>query len=92
LVLRDGAASNTELVTSGGDGSLDTRGNDGFVLGIGTVVGAALTDIFDVDCGFALGFAGSDGWTGSGGRVPVGGACASCCNFASICAILSPVL
>jgi len=51
--LRDGAARTTELVTGGGgDGSLDTRGNPGLVLGNGAVVGAAaLTGAFDVDCG-----------------------------------------
>jgi hypothetical protein len=45
LLLRDGTARTTELVTGvGGDGSLDTSG-------IGTVVGATLTGAFDADCG-----------------------------------------
>jgi hypothetical protein len=50
--LRDGTARTTELVTGGGgDGSLDTRGNGGLVLGVETVVGAAFTGAFDADCG-----------------------------------------
>ena len=95
LLLRDGAARNTELATTGGgDGSLDTRGNGGLILGAGTGAGAgaALAGAAAVDCGRVPGFTGSDGCTGAGSWVPVGGACASCCSFASICAILSSVL
>jgi len=48
LLLRDGTARTTELVTGGGgDGNLDTRGNGGLV----HVAGGALTGAFDADRG-----------------------------------------
>jgi len=52
MLLRAGGARNTEPVTGGGDGGLDTRANGGLVLGIGTGPGVTLTDAFDDDdCG-----------------------------------------
>jgi len=93
LLLREDVAHNIELATASGccdgDGGGATRGNGGLILG--TEVGATSTDA-DVGCGCVPGLAGSDGCAGAGGSVPVGGACASCNNFASICAILSSVL
>jgi len=93
LLLREDVAHNIEPATASGccdgDGGLATRGNRGLTLG--NWVGAASTDA-DVGCGCVPGLAGSDGCAGAGGSVPVGGACASCNSFASICAILSPVL
>jgi hypothetical protein len=89
LLLRAGAVRGADggTVTGNGDGGLGTRDNGGGILAVGA--DALLT----ADCcGRVPGFAGSDGWAGAGGWVPVGGACASCNNFASICAILSSVL
>lgn len=93
LLLRKDVAHNIEPATARGccdcDGGLATRGDGGLILGFG--VGTASTDA-EVGRGCVPGLAGSDGCAGAGDSVPVGGACASCNNFASICAILSPVL
>jgi hypothetical protein len=97
MFFRDGNPCNTESANAsgccGGDGGLATRGNGGLSLGIGVGAGtgAASTGALIV-CGWVPGFAGSEGCGGAGGWVPVGGACASWSNFASICAILSSVL
>lgn len=93
LLLRDEVVHSIEPATASGccdgEGGLATRGNGCLIFGIG--VGTASTDA-DVGCGRVPGLAGSDGCAGAGGSVPVAGACASCNNFASICAILSSVL
>jgi hypothetical protein len=90
LPLRDGAARGTTGAGSDGDGGSGARGSGGLIPGGGIEGGgAALT----VGCAVP-GFAGSDGcadavdWTAVADAV----ASASCSSFASICAILSPVL
>jgi hypothetical protein len=89
LLLRARAVCGADggTVTGNGDSSLGTCSNGGRKLAVGA--DALLT----ADCcGQVPSFVGSDGWAGVRGWVPVGGACASCNSFASICAILSSVL